>query len=68
TETAGGVTIAVLAKLARSGRWRGDETIAAYVTGNGLKTPDAVADADGGRFYEIEPTLRAFRDQVRADG
>ncbi|MBO0707776.1 MAG: threonine synthase [Candidatus Dormibacteraeota bacterium] len=66
-ETAGGVTIAVLAKLARAGRWRGDETIAAYVTGNGLKTPDAVADAGGGgRLFEIDPSLRAFREQVRA--
>ncbi len=26
TETAGGVTVAVLRKLARAGRWKGDET------------------------------------------
>ena len=42
TETAGGVTVAVLRKLARAGRWTGDETVAAYITGHGLKTLDAV--------------------------
>jgi threonine synthase len=42
TETAGGVTVAVLRKLARAGRWAGDETVAAYITGHGLKTLDAV--------------------------
>jgi threonine synthase len=43
TEAAGGVTVAVLRKLARSGRWSGDETVAAYITGHGLKTLDAIA-------------------------
>jgi threonine synthase len=62
TETAGGVTIGVLAKLARQGRWNGDEVVVAYVTGHGLKTADAVAD--GGRRVEIEPSLRAFRQKV----
>ncbi|MGH9125549.1 MAG: threonine synthase [Acidimicrobiales bacterium] len=42
-ETAGGVTIAVLAKLAAAGVVRRDECVVAYVTGNGLKTLDAVA-------------------------
>jgi threonine synthase len=64
TETAGGVTIGVLAKLARSGRWNGDELIVAYVTGHGLKTADAVADGDAGRRVEIEPSLRSFRERV----
>jgi threonine synthase len=64
TETAGGVTIGVLAKLARSGRWNGDELIVAYVTGHGLKTADAVADGDAGRRVEIEPSLRSFREKV----
>jgi threonine synthase len=63
TETAGGVTIGVLAKLARSGRWAGDEVVVAYVTGHGLKTADAVADGSAGRV-EIEPTLRSFREVV----
>jgi threonine synthase len=64
TETAGGVTIGVLAKLARAGRWNGDELIVAYVTGHGLKTADAVADGDAGRRVEIEPSLRSFRERV----
>jgi threonine synthase len=43
TETAGGVTVAVLRKLAAQGRWEGDETVAAYITGHGLKTLDAIS-------------------------
>ena len=42
-ETAGGVTIATLAKLARHGVIRDDERVVAYVTGNGLKTTQALA-------------------------
>ncbi len=42
-ETAGGVTIATLAKLAGQGVVRSDERVVAYVTGHGLKTLDAVA-------------------------
>jgi threonine synthase len=41
TETAGGVTIGVLARLAASGVIRPDETVVAYVTGMGLKTLEA---------------------------
>src|SRR5260221_4136611 len=65
TETAGGVTIGGLAKLARAGRWRGDETVVAYVTGHGLKTADVLASANGhGRRGEIDPTLKSFREKV----
>ncbi|HXA27382.1 MAG TPA: threonine synthase [Candidatus Angelobacter sp.] len=62
TETAGGVTVAVLAKLARAGRWRGEETIAAYITGHGAKTAEVLA---GRSTLEepIAPTVRAFRDR-----
>src|SRR5258708_6734329 len=66
TETAGGVTIGVLAKLARAGRWNGDEVVVAYVTGHGLKTADVLASANGhARRVEIEPTLKSFREKVR---
>ncbi|MEC4894394.1 MAG: threonine synthase [Oscillatoria sp. PMC 1051.18] len=42
TETAGGTTIAVLKKLAEAGKIDPDETTVAYITGNGLKTQEAV--------------------------
>ena len=53
TETAGGVTIAVLAKLAERGDIDPDERVVVYVTGEGLKTLDCVR----GTFecLEIEP-------------
>jgi len=58
TETAGGVTIAVLANLAERGDIDPDERVVAYVTGDGLKTLDCVR----GTFQtlEIEPTLESF--------
>src|SRR3954453_14370852 len=43
-ETAGGVTVAVARKLIEQGRIPRDEEIVLCVTGNGLKTQDAVAD------------------------
>ncbi len=58
-ETAGGVTIATLAKLAASGVIRRDERVVAYVTGNGLKTVEALAGRLG-VTATIEPTLRGF--------
>lgn len=42
TETAGGTTIAVLKKLVEAGKISPDETTVAYITGNGLKTQEAV--------------------------
>ena len=58
TETAGGVTTAVLAKLARRGDIDPDERVVAYITGEGLKTLDCAR----GTFetWQIEPTLDAF--------
>jgi threonine synthase len=44
TETAGGVTIATLKRLVEDGVIRRDECTVAYVTGNGLKTQEAVVD------------------------
>jgi threonine synthase len=63
TEPAGGVTIGVLAKLARAGRWRGDEVIVAYVTGHGLKAVEAIGPPDG-RIVEIDATMKSFREKV----
>ncbi|MDP9440846.1 MAG: threonine synthase [Actinomycetota bacterium] len=58
-ETAGGVTIATLCKLAASGVVRPDERVVAYVTGHGLKTIEAVSPHVG-PTVTIAPTLSAF--------
>jgi threonine synthase len=58
TETAGGVTIGVLAKLAEAGEIGSDERVVAYVTGEGLKTLDAARESF--QMHEIDPTLEAF--------
>jgi len=42
TETAGGTTIAVLKKLAEAGKIDPNETTVVYITGNGLKTQEAI--------------------------
>jgi threonine synthase len=47
TETAGGVTVAVTQKLLEQGRIPRDESIVISVTGNGLKTLEAVMDKVG---------------------
>ncbi|MDR7417759.1 MAG: threonine synthase [Armatimonadota bacterium] len=65
TETAGGVTVAVLRKLAASGALDPDGVTVAYITGIGLKTADAVA-ASLPATVRIRPTLRAFEDAVLA--
>jgi threonine synthase len=62
-ETAGGVTIATLAKLAARGVVRSDERVVAYVTGNGLKTVDAVAGVCG-PTATVAPTLDAFNAAI----
>jgi threonine synthase len=58
-ETAGGVTIATLAKLAASGAIRADERVVALVTGHGLKTVEALSGGHG-PTATITPTLAAF--------
>ena len=62
TETAGGVTTATLAKLAERGDIGPDERVVLVITGEGLKTLDAVR----GTFetLEIEPSFDAFCDEV----
>jgi threonine synthase len=60
-ETAGGVTIAVLKKLVEQGIVRRDERVVAYITGNGLKTLDAVAPALTAPPL-VEPTLASFKE------
>ncbi len=62
TETAGGVSTAVLAKLARRGDIDPDERVVLAITGEGLKTLDAVR----GRFetHVITPTVEDFEKHV----
>jgi threonine synthase len=61
TETAGGVTVAALKRLAAAGRLRADGPTVLCITGNGLKTPDAVSGAlDFGPV--IEPRLAAVTE------
>ncbi|HXW58679.1 MAG TPA: threonine synthase, partial [Solirubrobacteraceae bacterium] len=58
TETAGGVTTAVLTKLAQRGDIDPQERVVLMITGEGLKTLDAVR----GMFQTetIEPSVEAF--------
>jgi threonine synthase len=65
TETAGGVTTAVLRKLAERGDIGSDERVVAVITGDGLKTLDAVR----GSFspYEIEASLESFESALAGD-
>jgi threonine synthase len=59
TETAGGTTVAVLKKLVEAGKINPDETTVVYITGNGLKTQEAVQGYVGEPFT-IEPKLDSF--------
>jgi len=62
-ETAGGVTVASLIQLVNDGVVRPDERVVALVTGNGLKTIDAVAPYCR-PTATIAPTLDAFASAV----
>ncbi len=64
TETAGGVTTAVAARLIANGTIGADETTIVCITGNGLKTLDALE----GRYpaeRAVKPRLEAFADYIR---
>ncbi|HZY73817.1 MAG TPA: threonine synthase [Edaphobacter sp.] len=64
TETAGGVTTAVTARLYANGRISPDELTVACITGNGLKTTDALA----GHYREeraVRPRLADFDAYLR---
>ena len=71
-ETAGGVTVAVTRKLLEQGRIDRDEEIVLCITGNGLKTQDAVAGllerpmVIGPKLEEVIPLVENARDPVLA--
>jgi threonine synthase len=62
-ETAGGVTVGVAKKLIASGKIPHNDSAVLCITGNGLKTLDAV-DGHVGHPREIKPSLREFEALV----
>jgi threonine synthase len=65
TETAGGVTVGVTQKLIEARRIAANETTVVCITGNGLKTTDAIA-ADFPPTEAIAPRLEAFEAYLYA--
>ena len=63
TETAGGVTTSVTARLYAHGRIHPDETTVSVITGNGLKTTDALANCYP-QEATIRPRLQDFKDYI----
>lgn len=66
-ETAGGVTIATLSALAARGVVRRDERVVAFISGNGLKTVEAVSPRFG-PSVTISPSLESFREALASVG
>ena len=62
TEAAGGVVISGLKQLAESGRIKPDEPTVVYITGNGLKTQEVVADVVNPIY--IPPNVTAFEEAL----
>jgi threonine synthase len=65
TETAGGVTVGVLRKLAERGEIAAGERVVVYITGEGLKTLDATRDRF--QMHEIDPDLESFESEFRQE-
>jgi threonine synthase len=65
-ETAGGVTVGVAKKLIASGKIPAKDSVVLCVTGNGLKTLDAV-NGHAGQPREIKPSLREFEALLAAE-
>ena len=62
TEMAGGVVVSGLKYLAKSGAIKRDELTVAYITGNGLKTQEAVEDVV--KPIVVTPTLGSFEEAM----
>ncbi len=65
-ETAGGVTVGVAKKLIASGKISPKDSAVLCITGNGLKTLDAV-NGHVGLPREIKPSLREFESLVGSE-
>jgi threonine synthase len=66
TEPAGGVTVAVLKKLAESGDVSPDEKVVCYITGNGLKATEAILP-NIPKPIDIEPNLKSFEKTFKVE-
>jgi threonine synthase len=64
TETAGGVTLAVTKRLIQQGLIPKDESIVVCITGNGLKTQEAVSTVIS-QPIRIKPNLKSFEEALR---
>ena len=64
TETAGGVTVSALKYLAESGAIGPDELTVAYITGNGLKTQEAVEEVVNPLL--VKPTMSSFEEALES--
>jgi threonine synthase len=66
TETAGGVTVSVTKKLAEQGRFGKDDVVVIAITGNGLKTQEAVMGRVG-HTIPIEPNLNSLEAALKTE-
>lgn len=66
TETAGGVTVASTKKLIEQGVIPKNESCVICITGNGLKTQEAVTEHIG-KPYRIKPSLASFEESLRGE-
>ena len=64
TETAGGVTLGVTKKLIEQGRIPKNESIVVCITGNGLKTQEAVAKRIG-KPIKIKSNMISFEENIK---
>jgi threonine synthase len=64
TETAGGVTLGVTIKLIKQGNIPKSESIVICITGNGLKTQEAVLDKIGIPI-KIKPNIKSFEENIK---
>ncbi|MBI5700550.1 threonine synthase [Candidatus Saganbacteria bacterium] len=64
TETAGGVTVGTAKKLIEQGVIPKDESMVICITGNGLKTQEAIQNHIG-KPTKIKATLKSFEEEVK---
>ncbi|MBI4699179.1 MAG: threonine synthase [Nitrospirae bacterium] len=63
-ETAGGVTLASAIKLIKGGYIKQDDLTVLCITGNGLKTKEAIMGQTG-EPYHIKPNLKSFEEVLK---